>query len=171
MAQPNSVCIWINQIQYEIFTAFRHLSQLWIITAHFGNIFHALGPLPLSLCTCMSFGESEYVCGNKFPFVPKQQQWRKETEQIVSRMTIFFRSLISWKYQKEPAAHVDKCSTTELYIIHRLTFSLCIPLSLFLSDSVLLCEPSLMIFRHTKYIVFECVVFYLVRGMSQARRE
>lgn len=30
-----SVCIWINQIQYEIFTAFRHLSRLWIITAHF----------------------------------------------------------------------------------------------------------------------------------------
>lgn len=30
-----SVCIWINQIQYEIFTAFRHLSRRWIITAHF----------------------------------------------------------------------------------------------------------------------------------------
>lgn len=78
-----------------------------------------------------------FACANKFPFEKQKKQqpaskpnginnnttnpWK---EPNVSRILLELLSFCChWKKKvkantKQPAAHVDKCSTTELYIIH-----------------------------------------------------
>lgn len=154
--------VWINQIQYEIFTAFRHLSRLWIITAHFARMDEPVrvrvraelgfslythythvgssGPVScMSVCLCTEI--NFHLSSEKKQQHPQQIYGKNQTSRVFflnfchccwcyTRKKFRFeemREKIVKANSKQPAVHVDKCSTTELYIIHsvNILFGVC----------------------------------------------
>lgn len=99
----SNVCIRINQIQYEIFTAFRHLSQLWIITAHFGNIFHALDRLSVGTCNVVFFFGARFTMYAEINFHLYQTATApKERTECVAYINIYiFFVLLHEKYGRQ----------------------------------------------------------------------